>query len=94
MKTIQELLNDWTDVDVALYYVACLLDLMEYDEEFDNFRKSKGVFWGANPFGEMLYETVEKMTEIGILEKDEEEDRYRWNKSFRADWLKPSAFQD
>ena len=84
--TLKELLGDWTDFDVSQYYLACCLGLMVYDDSFDNFRKAKGVFWSQNEIGNMLFEMLRMMVGTGILEFDEEEEKYRWHKSFKGSW--------
>ena len=84
--TLKELLAEWTEWDVAQYYLACCLGLMTFDNAFENFRKSKGVFWARNEVGSMLHNTLRAMAANSILEFDEEEDTYRWNKAFRRSW--------
>lgn len=88
MKSIQELFNDWIEPDVAEYYLACLLGVMEYDDKWINYSEAKGIFMTKNKFGDMLYEMLEKMAKTGLLEKDEDDYQYRWNKSLNEYWLK------
>jgi hypothetical protein len=38
--TAKELFSDWTEPDIAEYYLACLLGIMEYDSDLgDTFWK-------------------------------------------------------
>ena len=88
MKPIQGLFEDWVEPDIGMYYLACLSGIMNYDESFDNYRKAKGVFWSNNELGNMLFEMLQKMAETGLLEKDEQQYQFRWNKSFEGYWNK------
>ena len=87
MRKIEELFENWEDFDVAQYYLACLLGLMDYDETWDEFRRVKGVFWTNNKIGNMLCNMLEKMVESKILEKNEDSE-FRWNKALEAYWLR------
>ena len=88
MKTLKEFLENWTESDIAMYYLACSLGLMEYQERFgEHFRSVKGVFAVQNELGTMLYQMLEQTTENGLLEKREDWD-YRWNKSYKGYWEK------
>ncbi len=78
-----EMFKDWVDYDIAMYYLACLLGMMKYDDTFDEFREHKHLFNTKNEMSDMFYALLERMVQGGILEKDEEEVRgYRWNKVF------------
>ena len=88
MPRIDELFRDWVDFDIAEYYLACLIGIAKYDETFAEFRRIKEKFWTKNDLGDMLYSTLEKLTDIEILEKDGDS-RYRWNSKFEAYWLNP-----
>ena len=78
---LKNLLKDWTDPDIAQYYLACCLGLMIYDEFFTYFREAKHIFWTKNQTSTMLNQVLEKLVENDFLEFDEEESKYRWNKS-------------
>lgn len=79
---LRELLKDWEDQDISAYYLACCLGIIDYDDTFTNFRKSKHIFWTGNPISNFLYEMLGKMSETGILEFDEEQSLYRWSSTF------------
>jgi hypothetical protein len=81
--TLKELLKDWEDQDICAYYLACSLGLIEYDESWTVFRENKYIFWSNNPTSEFLYEALRKMAEVQMLEFDDDETRYRWNKEFK-----------
>jgi hypothetical protein len=81
MKTFEELLGDWTDFDIAQYYLACSLGMMKYDESFGEFRKNKGVFRTRNELADFFNETLENLVKLNVLERND--DGYRWNKSYR-----------
>jgi hypothetical protein len=89
---LRELLKDWEDQDISAYYLACCLGLMNYDATFTNFRDSKHVFWSGNSISKFLYNSLNRMSKIGMLEFDGEKGFYRWNETF--DLLEESASQD
>ncbi len=80
---LRELLDNWTDADVAGYYLACSLGLMEYDPSFGVFRDLKGVFSTNNVVGNALFKMLDIMVEGGLLEMNDEF-QYRWAASFNA----------
>ena len=71
-------LEQWHDVDVAMYKLACALGLMECDTDLDTFRDNKHIFWTDNPVGNMLYKILRELHEGGFLESDAEGEQYRW----------------
>jgi hypothetical protein len=70
--SLRTLLNEWTDYDVAEYYFCCVLGLANYDENFENFRANKGVFYTKNHVSSMLFEFFDRMAELGILEQNDD----------------------
>ncbi len=85
---IDLLLKDWEDFDVTMYYVGCSLGLMKFDENFEEFRRIKGVFWANNDVRESLVQLMERLVDSAILQKNDD-GQLRWNPSFDADWLNP-----
>lgn len=80
-------LTEWTDADIASYYVAVALGVApDPGSEWDFWGGKKWMFWSANPLGEGLCRVLEMLAESGVLEKDNEQMRYRWNPQF--DWEK------
>ena len=71
-------LEQWHDVDVAMYKLACVLGLMQSDNDLTTFRENKHIFWTDNPIGNMLYKILKELHKAGLLESDPEEERYRW----------------
>jgi hypothetical protein len=85
LSALKENLAEWTDLDWAAFQLAACLGLMLPDPNL--FRtKAKHVFWTNNPVGEALYRMLCELAEVGILEHDEEEMRYSWNKEFKGSW--------
>lgn len=74
--TLKELLKERTDFDIAAYYLACCLGLIEYEESFAKFRETKHIYWTRNRLGDLLYQTLEKLVELEILDKND--DGYQW----------------
>ena len=86
-QTLRRSLAEWTDADVASYYVAVALGIApDSGKEWDFWGGKKWMFWSANPLGDGLYRVLEMLTESGVLEKDEDEMKFRWNQKF--DWEK------
>jgi hypothetical protein len=80
-RTLKRELEQWQDVDVAMYKLACVLGLMEYDNDLGTFRDNKHIFWTDNPTGNMLYKILRALHEAGFLESDTEGQKYRWKQS-------------
>lgn len=84
--SIQTLFADWVDYDIAAYYVTCLLGLTKYDENSEEYRRIKGLYWTGNKVSDSLYSFLENLVEAGILEKNDDLG-YRYNKDFDQYWL-------
>ncbi|HZF54818.1 MAG TPA: hypothetical protein VE093_39485 [Polyangiaceae bacterium] len=84
--TLKETLREWTDVDVAQYSVAAVLGLI--DPAISPFAtRAKHVFWTDNPVGNVLYELLQTLVSLGVLERREDPDiQYRWNAAYRGTW--------
>jgi len=80
---LKVLLEDWEDQDISAYFLACSLGLVEYDPSWKVFRENKHIFWTSSPTSDFLYESLRKMAEIGMIEFDHDEGKYRWNKEFK-----------
>ncbi len=85
MKPFKQRLSVWTDIDWAAYELAASLGLMEESSAFD-FRNAKHVFWTRNPIGDLLFRMLDDLVEVGVLEKSEDGDQYRWNSAFKGTW--------
>ncbi|MGW2401861.1 hypothetical protein ACWCYY_35430 [Kitasatospora sp. NPDC001664] len=68
-------LADWVDSDGAAYLLGRTLGIFAEDQDFSSM---KWAFWTANPVGDALHESLLQLTAAGILERDEDEDRFRW----------------
>jgi hypothetical protein len=80
-------LSDWVYADVATYYLACCLGLMKpEDGTLDGFRDTKHVFCSRNDVGDALWQIMETLQKLGVLEFDDENVKWRWNPSFKGDW--------
>jgi hypothetical protein len=86
-QTLRRSLAEWTDADVATYYVAVALGVAPDPGSERIFRGGKRwMFLSANRLGDGLYRVLEMLVETGVLEKDEDEMKFRWNPRF--DWEK------
>lgn len=80
-------LADWVHADVATYYLACCLGLMKpEDGTLDGFRDAKHVFCGGDEIGKTLWQFMDRLVELGILEFDDKRIMYRWSAAFKGDW--------
>lgn len=83
-QTLKELLEDWTDADVAAFHLARCLGVMGPD--VPAMASAKHVFWSSNSVGDTLYQMLQLLVGTGVMEHDEEESRYRWSPAFKGSW--------
>ena len=83
--SLEKFFSDWTDPDIGMYYVFCLLGFAEHDTNYQSFRDYKGIFASKDPFGDELYFFLENLVKIGMLEKNDD-CQYRWNSGYSARW--------
>lgn len=76
MKTIKELLKDFTDLDIACYELARTLGAIPW--HFSYSADAKAILNSKNPLGEALYNILGKMLSEGVLVKNEE-NQVKWN---------------
>jgi hypothetical protein len=82
-QLLREALKDWTDVDGAQYDLAVCLGLMPPGTWYD----AKSIFWTNNPIGNTLYDILERLTALGVLERRDEPDlQFRWNSAFQVSY--------
>ena len=82
--TLRHALHDWTDIDVAQFYLAVSLGIMQ---SYVSFSQVKGAFWTDNPVANTLVEILDSLRKANILEKRDEPDyQYRWNPDFKGSW--------
>lgn len=82
----KEEITEWTDSDIAAYKLAVSLGLMNPD--VDSYTTAKHVFWSKNEIGTVLYNILGALADKGVLEVDTENEKVRWNQSFRGSWEK------
>lgn len=81
MPTLRVALANWTDFDVSAHMLAQCLGIMPPHLQM---RDVKWVYWSENPLGTMLHSTLERLSDLGVLEKREEPDlQYRWYSDYR-----------
>lgn len=86
-RSLKVALADWVHADVATYYLACCLGLMKpEDGTLDGFREAKHVFCGSSEIGSALWQFMETLQKLGVLEFDDKNIKWRWNPSFKGDW--------
>ena len=75
METLRVALADWTDFDVSAHMLAQCLGIMP---SALGMNEAKWVYWSD-------YGTLERLLELGALEKREEPDlQYRWCSAYRV----------
>ena len=75
-KEFASAFKDWTDFDWGAYQLGRAMGMFDPEASFQT--DLKGVFWSANPTSDFLYRMLEGLVHLGLLEKDEEDDRMRW----------------
>jgi hypothetical protein len=84
-QTLRHSLTEWTDDDIASYYVAVALGVApDPGNEWSFWGGKKWMFWATNPLGDGLYHVLKMLAESGVLEWDEDGGKFRWNPNF--DW--------
>jgi hypothetical protein len=74
---LREILADWRDYDDAAFRLGVLLGVFPSDQKFSAVKR---MFWmDGYPLGDMLVDMLDRMVEAGVLLKDEEDVRYKWN---------------
>jgi hypothetical protein len=74
---LKDILADWRDYDDAAFRLGIFLGVFPPDQKF-NWVKS--MFWqDGYPLGDMLVDILDRMAQAGVLLKDEEDVRYKWN---------------
>ena len=80
MNTLRTALVEWTDFDVAAHALAQVLGIFPFDMPM---REVKYVYWSNVPLGNSLIQQLERLAQLGVLERREEPDlQYRWCSSY------------
>ncbi|MFF2993459.1 hypothetical protein ACFVTC_02625 [Streptomyces sp. NPDC057950] len=76
MGGLRDVPADWTDCDVAGFELGKVRGVFPGDQSFGG---TKRMFWmDGYPLGDMLVDVLDRMTEAGVLLKNEDS-MYRWN---------------
>jgi hypothetical protein len=86
VTSLRDTLTEWTERDVAEFYLARLLGIIGFDVSFAT--DAKHLFWSDNAIGDALELILSSLTDLGALEVDEERIQVRWNAGFN--WEAPS----
>jgi hypothetical protein len=70
---LKERLSDWLDPDVAGFFLGKALGVIPVEQSWG---LSKGLFWGPEPIGLVLVDTLRYLADAGILET--RDDQFRW----------------
>ena len=82
METLRVALADWTDVVASAHTLTQCLGIMTSQLQM---KEVKWVYWSENSLGMMLHGTLERLLELGVLEKREEPNlQYRWCSAHRV----------
>ncbi|WP_406214087.1 hypothetical protein [Streptomyces canus] len=74
---LKDVLADWRDYDDAAFRLGIFLGVFPPDQRFNLVKK---MFWvDGYPLGDMLVDILDRMAQAGVLLKDEEDVRYKWN---------------
>jgi catechol 2,3-dioxygenase-like lactoylglutathione lyase family enzyme len=93
--TLAATLSDWVDIDVAAHALARALGVMPINSAMSD---AKWVYWSNNPLGNELVILLDRLVELGFLEKRDEPDiQYRTQPDFPRTldildlWAKPPS---
>jgi hypothetical protein len=76
-------LSQWTEFDVAMYWLACSLGLLEQDETMEVYNEYKALFWTNNKHHQHLKTILDELVGLGALEyKENDNSLVRWNAQF------------
>ncbi|MGX9889763.1 hypothetical protein [Streptomyces sp. NPDC002276] len=76
MSGLRDTLADWTDYDSAGFELGKTIGVFTEDQSFAGVKR---MFWtDGYPLGELLVDILDRMTEAGVLLKNEDA-QYRWN---------------
>ncbi len=85
--SLRHSLREWTEIDVAAFHAGVALGIippLSDEKEIYNFGDKKWIFWTENPLGSLLFDLLENLVKLGILEKHKTDDQlYRWNSGFK-----------
>jgi hypothetical protein len=74
---LKDVLADWRDYDDAAFRLGIFLGVFSPDQKFSSVKR---MFWvDGYPLGDMLVDILDRMAEAGVLLKDEDDARYKWN---------------
>jgi hypothetical protein len=74
---LKDVLADWRDYDDVAYRLGIFLGVFSPDQKFSSVKR---MFWvDGYPLGDMLVDILDRMAEAGVLLKDEDDARYKWN---------------
>jgi hypothetical protein len=82
--TLKRLLKDWTDPDIARYFLACCLGISDYDESQSEYSNEKHVFWTVNRTSILLDEILESLKVSQAIEFDSDLSQFRWNSNYQG----------
>ena len=86
-NSLRHSLKEWTEIDVAAFHIGVALEIippLSDEKEIYNFGGKKWMFWTKNPLGNLLFELLENLVSLNILEKHINDDHFfRWNSNFK-----------
>lgn len=77
--SLKELLCKPEDDDIALFLLGVSLGLWTCDNQMQDFRDNKWVFYTKNTTLDMLYSIMEVLVRTGRVIHDEDRSTYCWN---------------
>ena len=86
-QSLRHTLKEWEDLDIAAYKLGCAVGIFPpEDGSYFGFQSLKGLYWGANRFGESISGILDVLVKCDVLQYDEERMKIRWNPNFKGDW--------
>ncbi|MCF6221861.1 MAG: hypothetical protein L3J65_12185 [Robiginitomaculum sp.] len=90
-NNLRHTLKEWTEIDVAAFHLGVALGIippLSDEKDIYNFGGKKWMFWSENPLGNLLFDLLENLVKLDILEKHKGDNQlFRWNPSYKWDDL-------
>lgn len=79
MKSFKDLISKPTDYDTALFLLGVSLGIWTCDNQMEEFRVNKWVFYTKNNTLDMLNHIMGALVQNGLVIYDEDDMTYCWN---------------
>jgi len=82
-------IKDWTDIDIAMYYLGESLGIFPADDPLGFPVHYKYHTNGSSPVGDKLYDMLRELIGLGAVEEHADEPQVRWTPGYEVDGYFP-----